>query len=426
MMKNYAMTILIILLLGFSAESASPKWMKLDSNFKIEPFFMLQLWGVYSHETGADFEKTGEYEAVDDRFNLHVRRGRLGFKGAPYKNLKFSFVAFFDGLGRDALSSSIGPANSPLGQVFGVWDAFISWKILNSDGLNMTAGFFRPQLGRESITSGYATTSGEKAMQQNYLRNHLVNSGPGRALGFNFGGLALNSNKNFGMDYNVGFFNPTNTSSISNTGGKSWAPLLVGRAALHFGDPEKDKYSIGYKTNFYNKRKGLSLGFGGSYQGETDIFTQSTALSGDLLFNWKYFNLDAEYNLMNRKDDRIVSVYDPERNIDYTIEAGHIRASWNINIGDYILEPVVMYEEFWGTNDANEKTDAGKVKSFTGKVITKNVGVNFYLNQHKFKIIAHYLINQGSNGRNVWNSQSALGLPLDRGNYFILGLNAIF
>ncbi len=55
--------------------------------------------------------------------------------------------------------------------------------------LYLTSGFFRPQLGRESITSAWSVNSFEKAISQSYVRSYLVNAGHGRAPRFNLGGI---------------------------------------------------------------------------------------------------------------------------------------------------------------------------------------------------------------------------------------------
>jgi hypothetical protein len=429
MKANFICTALLLLLVSTfeaSAQIPMPKWLKQDSTYKIQPYMMIQLWGVYTANMQADIDGDGIVEDVDNRFNPHIRRARLGFRANPYPNLRYTVVAYYDGIGRDALGASIGPGNNPHGTEFGIWDAFFQWRLKpGSEALNLIGGFFRPQLGRESITSGYATTSGEKAMQQNYIRRHLVGTGPGRAAGVNLGGLVSNATDNFHVNYNVGFFNPNNTSPLRNTVGANWAPLLVGRAVFMFGDPESDRYRIGYQTNYYNARKGLSIGIGGAYQGETDIFTQSSALSFDFLFNWGRFNLDGDWHFMNRQDDNVASATG-DGFVDYSSNTGHIRASFNFMVGDKILEPVVMLMQFNGATSQAEQQDAREVNFFSGSNETINMGFNYYLNTHRLKVIAHYIIQNGEPGRNQWESQGALGAPIQRGDYFLIGLNAIF
>jgi len=252
-------------------------------------------------------------------------------------------------------------------------------------------------------------------MQQGYLRKHLVGTGPGRAIGLNLGGL-LFTESFVSLNYNVGYFTPNNTSPLNNTGGAAFAPLWVGRAVVSFGDPELTKYKIGYKTNFYNQRKGLSIGFGGAYQGETDIFLESTTLSVDFLFNWGRFNLDGDYHIIQRND----------ANNQCEARAGHIRASYNMMVGNKIIEPVVMFNTFNGPQSPEEQLCAAILGEYSGTDEALNMGFNYYLNTHKLKLIAHYVVQNGVPGRNSFYSQGALGEYIERGDYFVLGLNAIF
>jgi len=161
--NNSTLTLIIaVLLLALPASlfAQKPVWLEKDSTFKIQPFMMVQLWGVSSLHMKADIDADGQTEEVDNRFNPQLRRARLGFRANPYPDLNFTVVAYYDGIGRDALDASMGPANNPHGTDFGIWDAFFQYKISkNSEALNLVGGFFRPQLGRESITLGYATTS---------------------------------------------------------------------------------------------------------------------------------------------------------------------------------------------------------------------------------------------------------------------------
>lgn len=403
----------------------SISWMALDSAYKIKPVMMVQFWGTYSNNMRIDSNGDGIFEPVDDRLNMFLRRARLGFKANPYPGLKFTVVGYYDGIGYDALGAGSGAANN--GNVnFGIWDAYFQWQLFqNNEKINLTGGYFRPQLGRESITSGFATTSGEKALQQSYLRKHMVGAGHGRAAGINLGGLLFQTADFFQLNYNLGLFNPVNTSSLSNTTGIKWAPLLVGRAVLSLGDPESSTYRIGYVTNYFNQRRGLSLGVGGSRQGLTDLFSLSEALSFDLLFNWNQINIDADWHLLNRKDKRQTSS-NSDQILQYSYQTGHIRGSYNIRVGSKILEPVIMLMLLQGGEKSDLQADAKALGAFSGTEQFINVGFNYYLNAHRLKLIAHYTSQTGSTGRNNYSIQGPLGVPVQRGNYLLVGLNAIF
>ncbi|WKV12434.1 hypothetical protein [Marivirga harenae] len=420
-------TLVLVLLtvldtLSSYGQAKKPTWIEKNPNFKIDPFMMVQLWGVQTIGMRADLDGDGTFEDVENRFNIHLRRARLGFRANPYSWLNFTLVTFYDGVGKDELNASFGPSEvHDVG--FGIWDAFFHAKLSDSESLIITGGYFRPQLGRESITSSFATTSGDKAIQQNYIRFHLTGIGSGRTPGINVGGLLFNDTEGFQINYNAGIFNPVVTTDLpggQNSVGTSAAPLFVGRTVFNFGDPEMSKYTIGYKSNYYNERYGLSIGLGGSYQGETGLFDLNTSLSADFLLNWGPLNIDGDWHLLSREGgDKGVGGLNV-----YNANTGHIRASYNILVDGKILEPTVMWMQYNGAEEAMAQKEAHAVGSFSGSNDTYNVGFNFYQNTHRLKWIAHYVIQQGTPGRNQWTGQQ--GLSIQRGNYFVIGLNAIF
>lgn len=336
---------------------------------------------------------------------------------------------FYDLAGRDLLSSSIGGTN-PAQPNFGVWDGFFQYQLTKgSQAAWLTGGWFRPQMQRESITSGWSVNSFEKSMSQNYVRRHLVGTGPGRAAGLNIGGLF--QGEKVGLNYNLGVFNPLTTSPLGQTVGREFAPLIAGRAVLYLGDPELTKYKIGYETNFYNKRKGVSLDFNASYQGQTDLFEESLAFGPGMLLNWGPLNLDGEWIFMTRSSTRTTSD-GASRAFDYTSNTGHVRVGYNITVGKYMLEPVFMVMQFNGGETAEEQADASAVGAFSGSEQTYDAGVNLYLDRRNLKLMLHYTWRDGDPGAagdgarvNQFFSQSGIG-AIRRGNWLGLGLHAIF
>ncbi|MEQ8703865.1 MAG: porin [Phaeodactylibacter sp.] len=404
-------------------------WLKKNEDFKFNIRMMVQLWTLYTMDQEVYNAETGIYEGVDDRFNTNLRRARLIMSGQPYPRLKYSLAMFYDLAGRDLLSASVGGTN-PAQPNFGVWDGFFQYQLSKgSQSAWLTGGWFRPQMQRESITSGWSVNSFEKSMSQNYLRRHLVGTGPGRAAGLNIGGLF--QGEKVGLNYNLGVFNPLTTSPLGQTVGQEFAPLIAGRAVLYLGDPELTKYKIGYETNFYNKRKGVSLDFNASYQGQTDLFEESIAFGPGMLLNWGPLNLDGEWMFMTRSGTR--SVLDGgARAFDYTSNTGHVRVGYNITVGKYMLEPVFMVMQFNGGETAEEQADASAVGSFSGSEQTYDAGVNFYLDRRNLKLMLHYTWRDGDPGAagdgarvNQFFSQGGIG-AIRRGNWLGLGLHAIF
>lgn len=409
--------------------SWKPHWIAKKEQFKIDIRSMVQLWSIYSTDFEVYNATTKTYEPVDDRFNTSLRRARLAFSGEPYPRLKYTVILFYDQIGRDVLSSGVGVSNKTEPSV-GIWDAFFQWKVLrNSEALHFIGGWFRPQIQREAITSGWSVNSFEKSASQGYLRNHLVGTGIGRAAGINIGGL-LNG-KNVGINYNVGIFNPETTGLNGNSTGKNFSPLLTARAVVTLGDPEMNSYGISYETNYFNERKGISLDFNFAKQGETDLFTSSQTITTGFLFNYDAVNLDGEWTWMERAS-QITSVEQGVRDINVRTGTGHIRAGVNIPAGRFIIEPVAMAMHFEGAKSAEGQADAKTLNASSGSETTYDVGINWYLDRKNLKLMLHYTFREGDAGAagdgatvNQYFSQSGVG-AIRRGNWLGIGLNAIF
>lgn len=427
-----AAVIFLCFSVAVSAQKSFDQWWKEKEGFRIEPFVMLQLWSSYSMGQEVYNKESNRYEPVDDRFNLLLRRARLGFRMQPYDNLKFTLLGAYDMIGRDVNTALLGSTNNGSLPAFGIWDAFLEWRLKpGSEAMHIVAGYFRPQFSRESITSGWATTSFEKAMSQNYIRKHLVGTGPGRALGINLGGLFLTDNKKLGLNYNIGVFNPVYMANDGNSTGADFSPLLVGRAVVYLGDPEMKTYKIGYDINYFGQRKGLSIGLGGSWQGSTALFRKSYSAEVDYLLNWGPLNIDGEWNFMWRDGSRPSGNNGP-RSFTYYAGTGHARIGYNLVAGKLFLEPTFMAMRFNGATDAEGQADAKAIGASSGKDFTYDAGLNWYLNKTRLKLALHYTWNEGDAGAggagftgNAYFSQPGVG-AIRRGNWIGLGLGAIF
>jgi len=437
-MKNAILSFLLSLffVLPLSAQD-DPKsfsnWLKEKDDFRIEPYFMIQLWSTYTTNYSVYNEDSGQYDPVADRGNIMIRRGRFGVRGEPVDGLKFNLQAAYDLIGRDLFAGLTGGTNNASIPNFGIWDAFLQWRIRqNSEAFYLAGGYFRPQLGRESITSGWSVNSMEKSMSQFYLRRHLTGTGPGRAVGLNFGGLAK-VREQLQLDYNLGVFTPQYISFSGNSLGGVFSPLYVGRVVVNIGEPEMTNYKIAYDINYYSDRRGLSVGLGGSWQNETDLFLSSSASSVDWLFNWDNFNFDGEWSVMWRDGRRAAGENGEIRTFTYRSQTGHLRAGYNLIINRrYFLEPTFMFMYFNGASDAVEQADALSVGAFSGRDHTFDAGINWYLNKKRLKVMLHYTWRRGDPGDagdgatvNLYYFQSGVG-AVQRGNWLGLGLNAIF
>ncbi|MEZ4961014.1 MAG: hypothetical protein R2830_14410 [Saprospiraceae bacterium] len=404
------------------------QWLKKNERFV--PVFktMVQLWGIYSRGMEVYDADQKKYERVDDRLNLLLRRARLVVAGEPYANLSYTVVFYYDQIGRDILASGVGGPNKA-DPGAGIWDAFFQWKITRNESLNLVGGWFRPQMQRESITSGWATNSFEKSMSQNYLRTHLVGTGPGRAMGVTLGGLAGKGKIN--LNYNLGLFNPVTTALSGASAGEKFALLWTGRLSLSLGDPELKKYGISYDVNYFSQRKGISLDMNASRQGETDLFKNSVAYGPGLLLNWGPLNMDGEWIWMERDGERKLA--DGQmRSFTSKSGTGHVRAGVNVPAGRFVIEPTFMVMRFSGAMGAEEQADAAAVKNSFGEETTCDAGLNWYLDGKNLKVMIHYTWRYGDPGdagdgslANMFFSQSGLG-AVRRGDWLGLGVNAIF
>jgi len=392
-MKFMYCCLIVLASVGCYAQ-APHHFISIDSLFQsVRPFAMVQLWslGSLNHRLAAD---TPKGEAVDDRLSFYARRARVGFRGRPYKNFSYVLQLFYDNLLRDPSIGTRGASNTTAN--LGVFDAFITWKVKGNEMLNITSGFFRPQIGRESITSAWAVSSLEKSWSQFYTRQVVVGRGNGRTVGLNVGGLKK------WFHYNVGIFNTPGFTKVK------WSPLFVGRVAFTVGDPEMKKYKLGYQTNYYGNRKGITLALASSQQGETDQFLSSSTYSVDLLLNYQHLNINGEVTALRREMAAVAETQ--------TGTTGYLRASYNIPVSTGVLEPSLMFSFFEG-NAANI-VGAGM---FAGSDNTLDIGMNWYLNKHKLMLLLHYVNQYGSGVNNYMDETTGF----QRGDYMGLGLNFI-
>ncbi|MCB0693893.1 MAG: hypothetical protein H6568_16615 [Lewinellaceae bacterium] len=388
-----------------------------------EPIVMMQVWGTYTPRTrtfsGGPFPR---YHSQHSIWNTQVRRARVGLKGEILPRLHYTAILAFDQIGHDALAGTTGGANNGAFPGVGILDAFVTWGIRrDGKGIHLTAGYFRPQYGRESITSGFAVNSIEKTMDQNYLREHMVYSNPGRAAGINAGcQMRLGSDKAW-LRWDAGLFNP-------DQGYPGNFPLLgVGRIAGTWGDPESEGYSLSHRINYFGKRQGLTVGVGGSLGRGQAFYVRSWTYGLDLLWNHGPFQLDGEIHWLGR--DILPSGGDPIFNGDqYVSRTGHLRAGVNISL-DHLghLEPTVAWAFFYGGMSENDQGLAVGAQAPAGREFYFEPGVNWWFNARTV-LQLHYTFRQGQAGHagdgaevNSYFTQSGLG-AIRRGDWAGLAL----
>lgn len=407
-----------------AAEKGQYQWLAARDSQLLKVSLLTQFWTTYSTGTAIYDQQTDTYEPVDDRLNISFRRARLVFSGAPYARITYNLALHYDLTGHDILAGTLGSTNRDQPTV-GIWDAFGQYRIsTRTQALTLTAGYFRPQLQRESITTAWAPSSFEKSMSQNYVRRHLVGTGPGRAMGINLGGLWLGSG--IGLLYNIGIFTPVAIGLEGSSGGRQSSPLLAGRLSLQIGQPEMPTYGISYQQNYYGERKGLSLDLNIARQGETDKFTAAYAYGPGCMLNYGPLNIDAEWLWLLRSSAETSGTA-----FNSHSATGHMRLSYNLRLGRYMLEPSFMLMAFRGAMDADGQRQASLVDASAGREATRDAGLNLHFNKRKLRLYLHHVWRAGEAGAaasgarvNQFFYQPGVG-AIHRGNYWGLGCSLI-
>jgi hypothetical protein len=377
-MKRFLLVATIFGAMTITSSSAQNNpWHSFDSLYKyVQPVASIQFFSTYTMGEKVQLTEEGPLERVEDRLNFSVRRARFGFKGKPYQRLSYTVMVQYDNIGRDKYSGTRGSGNT--GQL-GILDAYFTYRVSKSDIASVTVGYFHPQFSRECITGDLVVNSFDKSYSQGYIRQHITGKGYGRTTGINLGGI-----KRIGsltLNYNVGLFNNNTTAEDTKanpeTAGRFWSPLIVDRVTISIGDPDIKTYAINYgANNFFDSRKGLTIGFNSSRQGHTEIFNRNSAIGVDLMLNYKHLNLDGEWNWLERKSEGAI----------FKATAGHARLGYNMIVGKKVfLEPVFMVTAYHG--------DEGS--SASGYDEQYNVGLNWYFNKQNGKISLHYVLQQG-------------------------------
>ena len=393
-----------------------------DPEIRVSPYLMMQSWLVYSHGQEHFDATTNAYELQDPQWGMMIRRGRMGMKASLGDRWRANVMLAFDQVGNTpSLAPNGGTARPDL--TMSLFDAQLRYRVLEGkEWLFVTTGFFRPQMGRESMTSAWNVGSLEKALSQTYLRKHLVNAGPGRAPGLNLGGL-WQPVASLGLEYNAGIFMPAAYST--DPAAVPTSPLGVGRVAVNIGQPEHERYSLSYQTNYFHRRKGFTVALAGAWQGASPVFRNSSAVGVDVLANSGPWNLDAEWILMQRTS--------PGGNLavrfTHQTQAGHVRLGYLVGLreGQWLeLTGMVMH-----ARGPMDETQAASVQSFGGRETTLDGGLNLYLHEKHLTLTLHYVWHTGNatglpagTTINDYFSQSGIG-AIRRGNYAGFGVNVV-
>ncbi|MEM9023335.1 MAG: hypothetical protein AAGB22_06320, partial [Bacteroidota bacterium] len=137
-----------------------------------------------------------------------------------------------------------------------------------------------------------------------------------------------------------------------------------------------------------------------------------------VLVNYGPLNLDGELVYLRREGNT-------ETVGTYSAVTGHARIGVNVILGRFFLEPTAMVMVFEGEDGPMAQQSAVFLDGFSGSDRSYDVGVNWYLNRKRLKVLLHYTWRDGSAGNNQFFRQSDVG-AIQRGDWIALGVHTIF
>jgi hypothetical protein len=356
-----------------STTAKNSLFLEVNKEKMFTPVVVLESWATYSMGE----QKSGTEYA--NRADVSFRRFRFGASGAPYSWLKYSFQLQLDRLGEDGYASTKGSYGG-----LGIWNAYITAKLLkNSELLNFELGYFWAAISREFNTCPWAVGSLDKTRANWYMRNFITGTGNGIESGVALGGLK--NFDEFGIGYRIGTYEPDLYKSAAYA-----SRLYTGRVMVSFGDPEQSTYKYMLTGNQWRKRKGITLGLGGSTQSngaltDSTYYDLSSAYGADILINYNGLRVDGEYFLFHRTATKVE---------EFKGAQWHIRVGYSFILAGKYIEPVVAYDNYEGEG-------AKTLYKYIGDDNTFDIGVNWYINKDKLKLALHYVVQEGSVSSNT-------------------------
>jgi hypothetical protein len=418
--------LLVLVLSGLQVGTAGAVTIELPDDRQLDLFFMVQFWNATTLEAT---DSAGQ--ELTTRSDLYIRRGRFGIKGLFRPDVSYCFNFAYDNIGKDPATGATGGPQASANREFYLWDGFVT-VALDPTWAHLTVGYFRPQVGRESITSSFNVNSFTKTLCNSYPRLHIVGRGTGRETGLNLGGLYHADG--WGLNYNLGAFDTNHAAIVGRAGTDShWSPLLTGRLALTLGDAERNRYGLGYAANYFGQRRGITVAVNGTYQGMTNEtiadsvygggFKRNHLWSVDVLANDGPLNFSYEYHWLDRgfSDEftsrllleTVLGQSSETRCSSYTDQVQHFRIGYNFALRcGRVIEPAIMYTRFEGDSDS-AVFPAGEHELLS-------VGLNWYLDRNRWKINLHYAWQDGAPVSAYAKGKEA------KGNYLGLGMQLVY
>ncbi len=424
---------------------AGPKFTYDEGKSSLELFSQAQFWAVGSYSPN-------DVPEPAKRLDFYMRRARFGLRGQVHPQLDYLFSFAFDNLGKDPYSGTIGTGQKLEMTEFRIWDAYFNYH-LDSTWANISFGLQRPVVSREYTNPWNGVTSLEFALTYYYLRDHLTTRPSARETGVNVGGLCVDSNRIWGIIYNVGIFDATQEKTSDIAGSINWSPLVTGRLGVSIGQPESKYHKLSNDLNTFGKRAGLTISGYATYQGQVDEkydttklafdsskaaytirgykggFKSNQVIGADFIANYKGLTLDGEYSVLSRDFSETflaTNTYLTAKKLtnfgNYSDKVWHIRGAYAFPVlGKHFIEPAIMYTKFKG--------DAKSINYPSGQDKILDAGVNWYLNKNNLKLSIHWL-NQSGNPVSMFAKKAPdtknKGAYKERDDAVVLGVQLLY
>lgn len=308
--------------------------------------------GQAEEEAGETGPRLAFHEALQVRLDqqlgapdstaVRLRRGRVGLTLTGLEWVHGALEVSFDGL-----TLLPGPLQGP---PLALHEASATFTVVPRQ-VWLSVGLVRPQLGRESLTSGFVVDSLDKAFTQGPLREHLTGTKSGRAPGVDVGGLVRG--EGWSVRYDAGLV-------VHRPGleGERRPLLLLARAALTLGAPEAEAYALGLPMNDLGLRPGLTL----ALQGSKEAGGNAHSLGVDALLRLRPLVLSAELHQVASTEARML--------------LAHVRAGLNLpGPGATVIEPWVLVARAVG-DGLEDPSDGLRLEG----------GLSWYVDHHALRV----------------------------------------
>ena len=329
---------------------------------------------------------------IDARPFFSVHRARLWFRGKVHDRVNYVLHLAFDRIGADEYAmlqaGPLGPAR-PLA----VQDALVQYDVFGTKALRISAGFLRPNVGRESNTPVPAVGTHEPGLTSFLARRMTTGTGHGRAGGIDLGGRFENlagDSLPLALIYHAGAFTPTREgmgadgTQYSNSLGLQGAPLFGGSLSLVFGSLSHMRAGdLLFLPNPWSIDWTVMLGGAASAQMKNDFFDRTVVQSYYANASAYGVYFDGEFVTAERK----LATGGRMSNRAY-----HARLGYNIWLDRSILSPFAMYTQLNGDDFSSIGTSA--VDDFgmalgTGSLV--DAGFNWHFRAHKLRAGFHVI-----------------------------------